>query len=200
LQKINEPQYINSQHCVSLERNYKKHYKNLDMEKGGGQEGKSDTRITESKARQRETLHCAQTKHIEIRKIPCNTENASRAARESTGTLAAYYGAREERRGRRRHPSQGKSGLHTICGGGQPVQDVIRVSDMDSEINLSAPRGQQLARMHPFNVMYEELCQKIRGVAAESIKFRDRKGNEADVGATPHPLTILLKLGLLNTA
>jgi hypothetical protein len=35
-------------------------------------------------------------------------------------------------------------------GGGQPAQDVVRVSDMDGEINFSAPRGQQVAHMHPF--------------------------------------------------
>jgi hypothetical protein len=35
-------------------------------------------------------------------------------------------------------------------------------------------------------------------LAAESIKFRDCKGNEADVGATPHPLSVLL--GLFSTA
>jgi hypothetical protein len=45
------------------------------------------------------------------------TNGASRAARGSTGTLAAH-GAREERRGRRRHPSRGRSGMHTVRGGG----------------------------------------------------------------------------------
>jgi hypothetical protein len=46
-----------------------------------------------------------------------------------------------------------------------------------------------------------QLCQKIRGVmAAESIKFHSRKGNEADVMASPHPLRVLLELGLLSTA
>jgi hypothetical protein len=37
-------------------------------------------------------------------------------------------------------------------------------------------------------------------VAAESTKFRDCKGNKTDIGATPHPLRVLLELGLLNTA
>jgi hypothetical protein len=37
-------------------------------------------------------------------------------------------------------------------------------------------------------------------VAAEGTEFLDRKGNDTDVGATPHPLRILLKLGLLSTA
>jgi hypothetical protein len=37
-------------------------------------------------------------------------------------------------------------------------------------------------------------------VAAESTKFRDCKGNETDVGANPHPLRVLLELGLLSTA
>jgi hypothetical protein len=35
-------------------------------------------------------------------------------------------------------------------------------------------------------------------VAAESTKSRDCKGNETDVGATPHPLRVLLELGLLS--
>jgi hypothetical protein len=57
-------------------------------------------------------------------------------------TLAAL-GAAEERRGKRKHPSRGRSGLHIASGGGQPTQDVVRVSDMDNERNLSAPRGGQ---------------------------------------------------------
>jgi hypothetical protein len=44
--------------------------------------------------------------------------------------------------------------------------------------------------------MHGQLYQKRRGVAAESTKFRDRKGNEADVKATAHPLRVLLELGL----
>jgi hypothetical protein len=59
-------------------------------------------------------------------------------------------GAGDERRGRRRHPNRGRSGLHTVCGGGQTAQDVVRVSNMDGERDLSAPRGQQLAHMRPF--------------------------------------------------
>jgi hypothetical protein len=36
--------------------------------------------------------------------------------------------------------------------------------------------------MHPFkgNFLPSQLCKKSRGVAAESTKFRDRKGSEAD--------------------
>jgi hypothetical protein len=37
-------------------------------------------------------------------------------------------------------------------------------------------------------------------VAAESTNLCDRKGNEADVGATPHFLRALLELCLLSTA
>jgi hypothetical protein len=33
----------------------------------------------------------------------------------------------------RRHPNRGKSGLHTVSGGGQTAKDVVRVSDMDNE-------------------------------------------------------------------
>jgi hypothetical protein len=132
------------------------------------------------------------------------TSGASRAARGSTGTLAAHHGAGEERRGMRRHPSRGRSGLHAICGGGQTVQDVVRVSNMDGERELSTPGGQQLAHMHPFRggCLLGKLRQEIRVVAAESTKFRDCKGNKADAGRLlcPHPLRILLELGLLSTA
>jgi hypothetical protein len=76
------------------------------------------------------------------------TGGASRAARGSTGTLAAS-GAGEERRGRRRHPSPGRSGLHAVRSVGQTAQDVVRVSNMDGERDLSTPGGQQLAHMHP---------------------------------------------------
>jgi hypothetical protein len=73
---------------------------------------------------------------------------------------------------------------------------------MDGKRDLSAPRGQQLAHMHPFRggCLLGHLRQESRGVAAESTKFHDCKGSEVDVGATPHPLQILLELGLLNTA
>jgi hypothetical protein len=66
------------------------------------------------------------------------TSGGSHAARGSTGTLA-FHGAGEERRGRRRHPTRGRSGLHTVCGGGQTAQDVVRVSSMDGERDLSTP-------------------------------------------------------------
>jgi hypothetical protein len=48
---------------------------------------------------------------------------------------------------------------------------------------LSALGRQQLYPMHPFRggCLLGELCQESRGVAAESTKFRDSKGNEADV-------------------
>jgi hypothetical protein len=45
-----------------------------------------------------------------------------------------------------------------------------------------------------------QLYKKSRGVTAESTKFGDRKGNEAYVGATSHPLLVLVKLGLLSAA
>jgi hypothetical protein len=111
------------------------------------------------------------------------TSGASSAARGRTGTLAAI-GAGEESRGTRRHPIRGRSDLHTVCGGGKSAQDVVRVSDMDGERYLSAPRGQQLAHMHPFSrggCLLGQLHQESRGVAAKSTKFRDCKGNEADV-------------------
>jgi hypothetical protein len=73
---------------------------------------------------------------------------------------------------------------------------------MDGERDLSTPGGQQLAHMHFFRCgcLLGHLRQESRGVAAESMKFRDCKGNETDVGATPHPLRVLLELGLLSTA
>jgi hypothetical protein len=77
------------------------------------------------------------------------TSGASHAARGSTGTRAAHGGG-EGRRGMRRHPNRGRSGLHTVRNGGQPAQDVVHVSDMNGQRDLSAPRGQQLAHMHPF--------------------------------------------------
>jgi hypothetical protein len=91
--------------------------------------------------------------------------------------------------------------LRTVCGG-QPAQDVARVSNMDGERVLSALGGQQLAHMHPLRggYMLGQLRQESHGVAAESTKFRYCKGNEADVGATPHPLRVFLELGLLSTA
>jgi hypothetical protein len=48
----------------------------------GNQKGKSDKRIAEdhgrSKARQEESLHCAQTQKIKLRKLLGNAENATR--------------------------------------------------------------------------------------------------------------------------
>jgi hypothetical protein len=64
--------------------------------------------------------------------------------------MLAAHGEGEERRGRRRHPNRGRNGLHTVCGGGQTTQDVVRVSNMDGEIDLSTLEGQQLAHMNPF--------------------------------------------------
>jgi hypothetical protein len=160
----------------------------------------------ESKARQQGALYCAQIVQIKLRKLLGNAEIATRggdkrrltrAARGSTGTLAAHR-AGEERRGRRRHPSRGRSGLHFVCGGGQTPQDGVHVSNMDGEGDLSTSGGQQLAHMHPFrgDCLLGELRQEGRGVAAESTKFRDCKGSEVDVWATPHPLRVLLELGL----
>jgi hypothetical protein len=64
------------------------------------------------------------------------TSGASRAARGSTGTLAAH-GAGKERRGKRRHPSRGRSGPRAVRSGVQTTQDVVRVSNMDGERDLS---------------------------------------------------------------
>jgi hypothetical protein len=77
------------------------------------------------------------------------TRGASRAGRGSTGTLVAH-GAGKECRSMRRYPNRGRSGFRTICGGGQTAQGIFRASNMDGERYLSAPRGQQLAHMHPF--------------------------------------------------
>jgi hypothetical protein len=102
----------------------------------------------------------------------------------------------------RRHPNGGRGCLRTVCGGGETTHDVVRVSNMDGERYLSAPRGQQLAYMHPFrgDCLLGKLRRESRGVAAESTKSRDCKGNEADVGATPHSHRVLLELELLSTA
>jgi hypothetical protein len=110
------------------------------------------------------------------------TRGVSRAARGGTGTLAAH-GAGEERRGMRRHPSRGRSGLHTVRGGGRTTKDFVRVSNMDGERDLSALGGHQLAHMHPFRggCLLGQLRQESRGVTAESTKFRDCKGNETDI-------------------
>jgi hypothetical protein len=120
---------------------------------------------------------------------------------------AAPHAPLEEARGRLRSMARVKSAvagesIPTACGVGQTAQHVACVSDMDGGRDLSARGGQQLAHMHPFRggCLIGQLIQESRGVAAESIKFRDRKGNEADVGATPRPLPIHLELGLLSTA
>jgi hypothetical protein len=67
---------------------------------------------------------------------------------------------------------------------------------MDGERNLSVPKSQQLAHMHPFIseavACLASLVRKTRGVAAESTTFRDRKGNQGAFSATPHPLGVLL--------
>jgi predicted transposase YdaD len=42
----------------------------------GEQKGKSDKRVTESKARQKEALHSAQTSLIKLRKLQGNAVNA----------------------------------------------------------------------------------------------------------------------------
>jgi hypothetical protein len=39
----------------------------------------------------------------------------------------------------RRHPSRGRSGLHAVYGGEQTAQNVVRVSNMDGERDLSTP-------------------------------------------------------------
>jgi hypothetical protein len=108
------------------------HYRNGDMGKGGeNQEGKSDKRVMEYKARQRgsttmrtnptkKTQENARYSHATLQKrnVEATSGSASRPARGSTGTLAAH-GSGEERRGMRRHPNRGRSGLHTVSGGGQ---------------------------------------------------------------------------------
>jgi hypothetical protein len=67
-----------------------------------------------------------------------------------------------KRRGRRRNLSRGRSGLHTVRSGGQPAQDVVRVSDMYGKRNISTIGGQQLAHMHPLRggCMPCQFCQK----------------------------------------
>jgi hypothetical protein len=167
---------INFYLCI-WKRLQEEHHEHRQKKREGKQKGKSDKRITESKARQKETLHCAQTSQIKPRKLLGNAENATRGGdkrRGSTGTLEAH-GAGEERRGKRRHFIRGRRGLRTIYGGGQSAQDVVRVSIMDGERDLSALEGQQLAHNHPFRggCLIGQLRQESRGVAAESTKFRE---------------------------
>jgi hypothetical protein len=52
--------------------------------------------------------------------------------------MHAAHGAGEERRGMRRYPNRGRSGINTVRGGRQPAQGIVRVSDMDGDRNLSA--------------------------------------------------------------
>jgi hypothetical protein len=73
---------------------------------------------------------------------------------------AASHAPREEARRRLRPMARvkdavagegtpiGRSNLYIVRGGGQPAPDVIRVSNMDGEINLLASRSQQLAPVH----------------------------------------------------
>jgi hypothetical protein len=65
------------------------------------------------------------------------TSGASRAAPGNAETLA-LNGAGEERRGKIRHSSRGRSGQHTIPGGMYYAQEVVDVSDVDRERNISA--------------------------------------------------------------
>jgi hypothetical protein len=96
------------------------------------------------------------------------------------------HGAGKEHRGKRRHPNRGRSCLHTVCGGGQTAQDVVRMTNMDGEWDLSAPGGQQLAHMHPFRggCLLGELRQESRGVAAERVDvwlFIDLSNHEIEL-------------------
>jgi hypothetical protein len=54
----------------------------------------------------------AKAQEMKTRHVEATSGSATSAARGSTGTLAAH-GAGEERRGRRMHPSRGRSSLHT---------------------------------------------------------------------------------------
>jgi hypothetical protein len=49
----------------------------------------------------------------------------------------------------RRHPNRRISGIHIVRDGGQPGHDVVHVSNMDGDRNLSGPRGQLLAHLNP---------------------------------------------------
>jgi hypothetical protein len=121
------------------------------------------------------------------------TTGASRAKRGNAKTILAHV-AGEERRDMKRHPSRGKSGLHSVDDGGHSAQGIVRVVDINGKRNLSAPGGQQPGHMHPFigGCVYEQLCLKNIGVmATENTKFRDRKGKKADVGATPLSIRVL---------
>jgi hypothetical protein len=70
------------------------------------------------------------------------TSGASRTARGSTGTLAGLQPmARVKNAVAREGISRGRSGIPTVCCGGQQAQSVVRVSDMDGKRNLSAKRS-----------------------------------------------------------
>jgi hypothetical protein len=116
------------------------YYERGHEKRGENQEGMCYKMVTESKARQRgsttrstsplektreNTRYCHAT--LKTRQVEATSGSASRPARGSTGTLAAH-GAGEERRGKRRHHIRGRSGLNTVRGGGQPGEDVVRVS------------------------------------------------------------------------
>jgi hypothetical protein len=100
-----------------------------------------------------------------------------RANQGNMETLASH-GAGEERRGMRTHPRRDRSGLHINLGGGQPAQHVVCASDMDDEGVLSAARGQQFARVHPFRggCMPCQLCQKAVAWPPKEPNFVTSKG------------------------
>jgi hypothetical protein len=142
-------QYIVHAKCQSI-LDYKKGDRKVGMEKGGeeprGQEGhgiqgtaKGSPTLCANLAD--ETQDNTRNSHATLKTQRLEaTSTASRAARGSTGTLAAS-GTSEECRGRRRYTNKGRSGLPTVRSDGQPAQDAVCVSDKDGERSLSAPRG-----------------------------------------------------------
>jgi hypothetical protein len=126
----------------------------------GDQESKRGKRVKESKARQREALHCAQIQQAKHKKLPRNVENTTRGG----DNQAAPHAPRKEAPGRLRPMARVKNPVaceaipaeeepastSSTAADNDPAQDVVRVSDIDGERNLSAPRGQQLAHVHPF--------------------------------------------------
>jgi hypothetical protein len=87
------------------------------MEKGGKQNGKSDKIITESKARQKEALYCAQTYQIKIRKVLGNAEKSNTWRRQ-----AALHAPVKEARERLRPMARVKSAR---AEEGIPTEDEI---------------------------------------------------------------------------